>query len=369
MRADAWLDALDTGAFAGSYAAARAAFVHAADGAGAIVDSYLHPLAGPEGEELSTDTAWLGPVDAARVLVLQSAMHGVEGFCGSGAQVDFLGNLPILPDDTAVLLIHAINPHGFAWLRRVNEDGVDLNRNFVDFGTSLPANPGYEALHDAIVPAGLSPEAIAAADARLTAFEARHGRVAFERALSGGQYLDAHGLFFGGTAPTWSRRVTEAIVADYRLVQRRCVAVIDFHTGLGPFGYGEPICDHAPGSGGVQRARDWYGESLTEPALGTSSSVAKFGLSDYGWQDLVGEPLVFVALEFGTYDFASMIAALRADHWLHAQGAVDWHHEQVRAIKACMRRHFYPASPDWQQSVLFRSRQCIMQALAGMTRA
>jgi len=27
----------------------------------------------------------------------------------------------------------AVNPHGFAWLRRVNEDNVDLNRNFIDF--------------------------------------------------------------------------------------------------------------------------------------------------------------------------------------------------------------------------------------------
>ncbi len=366
MRADAWLDALDTGAFAGSYAAARAAFVHAAVETGAIIESHAHPLAGPEGEDLSTDTAWLGPVDAARVLVLQSAMHGVEGFCGSAAQIDFLNHAPALPGDTAILLIHAINPHGFAWLRRVNEDGVDLNRNFVDFAAPLPANSGYEALADAIVPTDMSPASIAAADARLSAFAAAHGQVAFERALSGGQYHHAHGLFFGGTQPSWSRRTTEAIVADHGLAQRRRVAVIDFHTGLGPFGYGEPICDHAPGSPGVKRARAWYGESLTEPALGTSSSVAKTGLSDYGWQDLVGEPLIFVALEFGTYDFAAMIKALRADHWLHAQGSVDWHDARVREIKASMRRHFYPASPDWQQAVLFRARQCIAQALSGL---
>jgi predicted deacylase len=368
MRADAWLDALDTAAFAGSYAAARAAFAQAAVGAGAIVEGHAHPLAGPEGEPLSTDTAWLGPVDAGRVLVLQSAMHGVEGFCGSAAQTDFLKHPPRLPADTAVLAIHAINPHGFAWLRRVTEDGVDLNRNFVDFAAPLPANPGYDELHEAIVPADLAPASIAAADARLAAFATAHGREAFERALSGGQYRHPHGLFYGGTAPTWSRRTTEAIVAAHGLGQRHCVGVLDFHTGLGPFAYGEPICDHAPGSPGVARARAWYGASLTEPALGTSSSVAKFGLSDYGWQDLVGESLVYVALEFGSYDFAAMIAALRADHWLHARGAVDWQDARAQAIKAAMRRHFCPESADWRQAVLFRARQCIVQALAGLSR-
>lgn len=368
MRADAWLDGLDTGAFAADYRAARAAFLASATAAGAEVQSHPHPLTGPGGEALATDTAWLGPVDAGRVLVLQSAMHGVEGFCGSGAQIDFLSHPPRLPPDTGILAIHAINPHGFAWLRRVNEDGVDLNRNFVDFGRPLPLNPGYDALHEAILPAELSPASIEAADARLAAFEREHGRTAFEVALSGGQYAHAHGLFYGGKAPTWSRLTTEAIVRKHGLAARQRVAVIDFHTGLGPFGYGEPICDHRPGSLAVERARAWYGQSLTEPALGTSSSVAKTGLSDYGWQDLVGEGLVFMALEFGTYDFASMIAVLRADHALHRAGDVDWQDARVQGIKAAMRRHFYPATHDWQQAVLFRARQCIVQALEGMAR-
>jgi Protein of unknown function (DUF2817) len=366
MRADDWLEDLDTGAFAGDYAGARERFLQAAQRAGAAVRCYPHPLAGPEGERLATDTAWLGPENATCVLVLQSAMHGVEGFCGAGAQTDFLRHAPRLPADTAVLVIHAINPHGFAWLRRVTEDGVDLNRNFVDFTVPLPENPGYDELSDAIVPADLEPATIEACDARLAAYAAAHGRTAFEVALSAGQYRQPHGMFYGGRAPCWSRLTTEAIVAGYRLAARRLLGVIDFHTGLGPFGYGEPICDHPPGSRGAGLARAWYGDALTEPALGTSSSVAKFGLSDYGWQALVGKPLVFVALEFGTFDFASMIRVMRADHHLHAAGRVDWQAERTRDIKAAIRRHFYPATADWQQAVLFRARQVIAQALAGL---
>jgi len=302
------------------------------------------------------------------VLVLLSATHGVEGFSGSAAQCAFLHSAQAdsLPNDTAVLLLHAINPHGFAWLRRVNEDGVDLNRNWIDFTHPLPENSGYDQLLGAIIPASLDAPTIAAADAQLLTYAQQHGQVAYESALSAGQYRHPHGLFYGGVAASWSRRLCEQVCVDYALAGRTQVALIDFHTGLGPFGYGEPICDHPPGSRGAQLAQQWYGQSVTEPALGSSSSVAKHGLSDYGWQELVGEPLVFIALEFGTYPFAQMIDALRGDHWLHAQCAVDWHSPDTQPIKAAMRRFFYPATDDWQEMVLWRSAMVIRQSLAGL---
>lgn len=356
---------IDCSLFAADYAAARRKFIAAADTAGAQLVSYEHPLAGPNGEALAADTAWLGPKDAGSVLVLLSATHGVEGFHGSAAQIDWLQN-GILPEGTALLAVHAINPHGFAWLRRVTEDGVDLNRNFIDFGKPLPENHGYDELADAIIPSALDKASLMAADIRLKEYADYYGQVAFEAALSGGQFAHADGLFYGGTAPSWSRLTCEAIVRDFNLANRQRVAVIDFHTGLGPFGYGEPICDHLPGTVGLKLARRWYGQSVTEPAIGTSTSVAKEGLSDFGWQNMLSDAVVFIALEFGTYSFDNMTRVLRGDHWLHRQGDIDWHADRSRQIKAEIRRHFYPETLDWQQMVLFRSRQCIVQALAGL---
>lgn len=338
-----------------------------ASAAGAKVHSYLNPYQGPEGEELATDVIFLGDSHADSVLVLLSATHGVEGFCGSAVQVDFLRCGVQIPEGVAVLLIHAINPHGFAWLRRVTEEGVDLNRNYIDFGHLLPVNAGYDELADAIVPSSLQPQVLERADARLQAYLQQHGNEAYERALSGGQYDHPHGLFYGGKEPCWSRLTSEQIIAEYALAERQRVAVLDLHTGIGPFGYGEPICDHPPGSTGVKLAHGWYGDSVTEPALGTSISVAKHGLSDYGWMHQIGEPLVFIALEFGTYPFDHMMHALRADHCLHAQGDIDWHDPEVQSIKQAIRRHFYPDTPEWQQMVLDRSRECITQALKGLS--
>jgi hypothetical protein len=84
--------------------------------------------------ELRTDVARIGPDAAARVLVLISGTHGVEGFCGSACRTAAvsLSLFDDLPSQTAVILIHAINPFGFAFLRRVTEANVDLNRNCVD---------------------------------------------------------------------------------------------------------------------------------------------------------------------------------------------------------------------------------------------
>ncbi len=93
-----------------------------------------------------------------------------------------------LPASACALLVHALNPFGFAWLRRVNEDGVDLNRNFVDFSSALPSSTAYESLHDYLVPADWKGDGRRAADIGLNAYIKQHGPRAFQSAITGGQY-------------------------------------------------------------------------------------------------------------------------------------------------------------------------------------
>ena len=264
----------DLDAFSRAYPEARDKFLAAAHTAGAAVDHHPHPLTGPAGEALATDTAWLGPADASRVLLVLSGTHGVEGLAGSGPQVHWLRRPDALPPDTAVLMVHAVNPHGFAWLRRVTEENVDLNRNWVDFAQPLPDNPGYAALHAHYVPPSLDAPTLAAADAAIDDFRRRHGEAAERVARSSGQYTHADGLFYGGQAPTWARRTSESILAA-RLGRARTVAIVDLHTGLGPYGYGEPICNHAPSGDRVARARRWWGDSVTEPDRGITDGLGR----------------------------------------------------------------------------------------------
>ena len=354
--------------FARDYADARAKFLAAVRLLGGRHRAYVNPNRGPVGEELATDTAWFGPERAEKVLVLVSATHGAEGFCGSGAQVDWLlgPGCSELAADAALLVVHAINPHGFAWLRRVTEEGCDLNRNFVDFAKPLPTNAGYDELAAEWLPPQLQGSEYERAESKIREYRSKHGEKAYMEARSGGQWKHPHGFFYGGAAPTWSRRTLEAIIADEKLAGRRCVAVIDYHTGLGPHGYGEPICGHEPGTRGLDVARRWYGDSLTVPSLGTSSSVVKQGLAEQGWRRLLGDRFVYVALEYGTYPPEAVRRAMQEDHWYHRRGAVDWDSAEVQRAKQALKRHYYPGTRDWQEMVLFRSRQIIRQALAGL---
>lgn len=373
--ANVWTDgtrgfAMETDAcFPTDYTDARARFLATCEGLGVTTTPYPNPNRGPLNEALFTDTAWFGSADAERVIVLVSSTHGAEGFCGCGAQMDWLttGGPEHLPEGVAVLIVHVINPHGFAWLRRTTEEGVDLNRNWIDFEEPLPENPGFAELADVLLPREIEGPVFEAAEASIKAWRQTRDEDTFQIARGAGQYTHPGHFNFGGVEPTWARRILETIAAENRLAERDIVAVIDYHTGQGPFGYGEPICGNLPGTLGNARAKAWYGESITEPTLGTSTSVPKTGLSEYGWTRMVGESLVYVALEFGTYDPENGRRVLRQDYWLHLYGKPDWQGQETRRIKADIRKRYYPDTDDWRQMVLFRSRQIIKQALAGLT--
>jgi hypothetical protein len=121
-----------TQAYSGSYSEARQRFLSAALAAGATLWSYVHEATGPQGEELAMDAAWIGPRDAPRVLVILSGTHGIEGYQGSAAQLGTLHQRARhLPDGCAMLLVHGVNPYGFAWNRRVNEDNITPTLTYV----------------------------------------------------------------------------------------------------------------------------------------------------------------------------------------------------------------------------------------------
>ncbi|MDG2285979.1 MAG: M14 family metallopeptidase [Alphaproteobacteria bacterium] len=355
--------------FSDSYQEARTKFLDAAGSSGLNLASYENPNPGPRGELLACDTAWAGPRDAKRVLVIVSATHGVEGFCGSGCQIDWLGAglTGSLPADTAALIVHAINPHGFAWHRRVTEEGCDLNRNFLDFTKPLPENMGHDELVDSFVPAHLDDETLEIAEAKIHDYRATHGERAFQSARKAGQYRHEHSMFFGGFAPSWARRTLETIISDFDLAKRDLVAVIDFHTGLGPFGYGEPISGHLPGTPGFEWITRVYGESVGVPELGTSASIPLHGTARDLWDRFLDTRYAYVALEYGTYSQERSRMALRADHWLHNQGPFDWESPEARRIKDELKWHYYPASDDWKEMVLWRSRQLIRQATEALS--
>lgn len=355
--------------FSADYAEAREKFNRGAAGCGLRVEAYVHPEKGPKGEELAVEVARFGAEDAAKLMIVQSATHGVEGFCGSGIQVGLLQDGAFMKHarGVAVLFIHAINPYGFAWLSRTTHENVDLNRNFADFAKPLPENPGYEELKDQIAPKSWTPQAIEASTKALNDYATKNGAMALQAALSIGQYRHADGIFYGGKEPTWSRKVLETIVAKHGR-QAKKVALVDLHTGLGPYGYGEAICVVPPSDPAFARARAWYGDSVTSPEGGTSTSAAVRNHMGEGYAKMLGQAeLTTVALEYGTYTVPEIMMALRADNWLRFHG--DKESTQGKDIKKAIRRAFYPDKDDWRELVWYRGRQVVRQGLTALSAA
>ena len=351
--------------FSASYVEAREKFLAACAARGLTVESLPNPNAkGRDGESLFMDIARIGAADTMKVLFLMSGTHGVEGYCGSGAQIGLLqtGMFSDLPDDTSVVFIHAMNPYGFSHDRRVTEDNVDLNRNFLDFSKPSRPESDYGKIHEHVLPSDWEGPAKDNANAALLQYISDHGQPAFQQAVSGGQYTHADGIFYGGAKPTWSNETFISVLKNYGSAAK-VAGFVDFHTGLGPYGYGEPISD---GSSDVKaRAKRWFGDDVTDPHKGESTSAPLVGTIPSGVEaTLPDAAIAFIALEYGTRDINTVLSALRGDNWLYHKGDLDT--DLGRQIKREIRDAFYPEEDEWYRHVWARAHEVANLALKGL---
>ncbi len=341
----------------------RERFLSAAQRAGATITQYSHPLKGPAGEDLATDVAVLGDPLASRLFVVVSGTHGVEGYYGSECQIDWLEghDAAALPADTAVVMIHLINPWGTAHLRRVNEDNMDLNRNFVDFSQPLPPNERYEDLHKLYLSKDLHGPERAAADDLMDQLAQQHGWGEIKKIVEAGQYRHQDGIFFGGQRASWSNRTLSEIINNH-LAHAKAMISFDLHTGAGAYGHPMLMAISQKVYPSLQQARETFGPWLYVLITGTNigsdtgvTATATGYLSQFMLDNLPDTQLIQLVVECGTYDGETMHHLVRDDHWLHLYG--DPLSPQGKKIKGDLFEGFYPQDPDWQQLVHLRTQQ------------
>lgn len=340
-----------------SYVDARAAFLDAAAAANARLTSIPHPLPGLDGEELFVDVAEVGPTSSSNVVIVVSGTHGVEGYLGSALQRHHLETVDA--DRTTgptLVFVHALNPYGFSWVRRVNEDNVDLNRNFGDWSQPPPENPRYADFAETLVPPSWSEEDQARTLGELMTALEEIGLEEVQQIVSGGQFDHPTGIFYGGTGPTWSNRWLSGFLAE-RLQGVERAAIIDLHTGLGPWSHGELISSDAPASAAYQRQTDWWNE-VTSMLDGSSVSATLTGDWLGSVSALVPETeLTGVAIEYGTVDPISVLQSLRADAVLHASG--DPTSPDAKHIRDHVRGAFLDDDPAWLEACWPRYRSVV----------
>ena len=336
-----------------TYDDARAAFRSMSADAGGTLHAWeIIPSETGEAEGLTIDAAVFG--EGAKALILSSGLHGVEGFAGSAVQLDLLRRG--LPDDIRVVLLHALNPYGMAKLRRVNENNVDLNRNFLADGESYSgSSDGYRRLDPLLNPS----RPVSGPDwmiARTVLQILRHGYNTLKTAVVGGQYDFPKGLFFGGDELQAAPRTLLAELPSL-LEGANQIVHIDFHTGLGKSGTYALLVDTDAGSAQHIRFRDAYGDRVQpwDADHGVAYKI-RGGLPE-AMVRLFGARTDVITCEFGTLPALKVLKALRTENQ-----ATHWGGDLDRA-KAGLLAAFRPSSAKWERAIIEGGARVVNQAI------
>lgn len=340
--------------FSKDYFEARTRFRQRVSELGGCLESLPITSKGPNGAPLAIDIACFGAVQPSRVLVHSSGLHGVEGFAGSAIQLQLLNELPTIPKDAALIISHILNPYGMAWLRRVNEANVDLNRNFLE-GESYSGAPATYDRCDSF----LNPQSPPSRDlflAKASLLILRYGMRALKQAIAGGQYEYPRGLFFGGKELQQElSKYRTFLESGFRSVER--VTAIDVHTGLGKGGEDTLLVD----SGHFDAMRRKFGSRVTplQPESGPAYKI-RGDFQFMIFRVFSKADVSFVGQEFGTYGPITTVHALREENRWHHYGEGTLQHPTKHVLKGT----FCPDDESWRRSVLTRGGELLADAIS-----
>ena len=355
--------------FSSDYVTARQRFREAAERLGWICHPYSTGTAGLHGEDLTIDVATSLPTQTDCVLVVSSGLHGVEGHFGSAIQVALLerwerGSGP--PAAVRCVFVHALNPYGFAWSRRFDNDNIDPNRNFLHEATQYTGSTeGYRRFDRLLNPR----RALSRWDLfylRALWAIAIHGKPSLKQALVTGQYDFPKGLFFGGRGPSRTQKMLQQHMKSW-IGNARTVAHLDFHTGLGAWGTYKLLIDRPLNSKQRERLTRWFGSGTLEE--GNPQGVAYQPRGSFGqWcvaQNYAPE-YMFAFAEFGTYGNLAVIAGLRAENQAHHWGRPG----ELKTVQAKerLRELFCPRSGAWRSRALANGIDLVERAAEGLVR-
>ena len=350
--------------FATEYVTARQRLLDRAEKMEISIETKASSENGPHEETLSTDFVWIGPPEASKLILHSSGVHGVEGFPGSAAAMWIMEGISsgelTLPEDCAIAFAHIINPWGMAWLRRVNEDNADLNRNFLPPGESYEGEPeNYAQLNHLLNPKGMK-KGREYYTIRAAWHSFRLGFANAKQAVQEGQYTRPESLQFGGSELAESSHNFIDWCED-KLTHTKRIVWIDFHTGLGPFGVDSLLV----GEGVDESAlKERYGPRIqpVDPKKGGAYKI-RGGIQSGIEARFPDKEWTSITQEFGTIKPIPLLKLARAENRL-----TQWSGKPpLRLLQSKERQEmldaFNPRSMRWRRMILERSRAIIEDAI------
>ncbi|WP_413288483.1 M14 family metallopeptidase [Bdellovibrio sp. HCB337] len=325
-------------------------------------------------EELFTDVLYVPPPDADkdRLLILVSGIHGMEGFVGSALQNMFLQKnfFEARNQGFGVLLVHALNPYGFKFHRRVSENNIDLNRNF-DINNSLfeLKNDGYQSVRDLLNPT----DSVGSGTLDRVKFYiqcvvaiAKYSMDSLRRAILKGQYEVPEGIYFGGNKFEPQKDLLEKELLEFSNGYKK-ILLIDLHTGYGQRGKLHLFADRSPALDASYLEKIFAGQGLDygqkknfyEATGGLVVYAAKLFQNKARYAGMV--------FEFGTLDSQKTLGSLDSLYRMVRENQHTHHGahspQDAQQIQHLFSEMFYPQDSQWRIDSAHQFEKALASAL------
>ena len=207
---------------------------------GAVVETYSYAVDASDG--LYIDTFYLPSTDErTNLIVLTTGVHGIEGYIGAVMLDVFFAEIypELNRENTGVLVVANVNPYGMKYMRRYNENNVDLNRNFIlDWENfDLASNKDYPKVEKFLGPTGAVGNALwheVGFYAKLAKEALTTGADTVSDALLTGQYEYPQGVYYGGIGDEISTAYLKDVFRQCMDGEYENIVHIDIHSGYGP---------------------------------------------------------------------------------------------------------------------------------------
>ena len=327
--------------------------------------------------ETEFDIPYVSIGNGSNVVVINSGIHGLEGYFGSAAQLMFINEFaPKLSTSVLkkykIVLIHIINGWGMQNRMRevmvANNGGlVDLNRNFgVDFSNpkSLPKNELYKQAHDIL----LSKPHIENVGKKnptkknkLLKFRRENLANGVWASVARGQYYEPYGLFYGGNTQMTENKMTLHIYDEIMRDVKSLISV-GLHTGIGRFyksrGYTTMnlLVSHPATHEKTKKFREIFEPAMKiVPDEGTENGPTLLGdlvdclESRYANMNI---PIYTADLEVGTGEWPVLSNVLKRMDMGDARYDLVHFGEIEKKTKQNLTESWYPSHPAWRTSAM-----------------
>ncbi len=312
-------------------------------------------------DDLKTDFVVIPSLNkkSKKLIIISSGIHGVEAFTGSALQFSLLDSddLKNIIKDSSLMIVHAVNPYGYSFKRRVSENNVDLNRNFLlDKKLYEQTNPKYNAFHSFLNPQN---------PLKMGRFEDLklfvssllklifYGRKELSQIILSGQYEKEKGIYFGGSKAEPQMAMMKEALQRWT-TDKEQVLHIDLHTGYGERGrlhfFSSRKATEIPGFNEIFKG---YSIDLGEDEdfYTTSGGFEKFTV-----QFLAHKKVIPMTFEFGTMDSQTIIGGFYSlrNMIFENQGFHYGYKDEnsKKLIQSDFLEMFNPSDPEWRKKVI-----------------